>query len=134
MSDIAHSQLDKKFDNIDKKFDKMDKRFDDLMDFLVENVAMKSDIKNMATKDDIAELRAEFKQDIAKLDHKLDQHVIELRQDIRAVRDELASVKRDLARLEKMVIEDIDAYGKSIVELKQRVKILEQQVQALQSV
>jgi len=117
MNDQHYTQLDKKFDN-------MDKRFDDMMDFLVENVAMKSDI---------AELRAEFKQDIARLDHKLDQHVIELRQDIRAVRDELASVKRDLARLEKMVIEDIDAYGKSIVELKKRVKTLEQQVEALQS-
>jgi len=106
MSDIVHLQLDKKFD--------------DMMDFLVER---------MATKDDIAELRAELKQDIAVLDHK----VIEIKQDIRELRDEVQSVKRDLARLEKMVIEDIDAYGKSIIELKQRVKILEQQVQALQS-
>jgi len=108
----------------DQHYLQLDKKFDDMMDFLVER---------MATKDDIAELRAEFKQDIARLDHKLDQHVIELRQDIRALRDEVESVKRDLARLEKMVVEDIDAYGKSIIELKQRVKILEQQVQALQS-
>jgi len=127
---------DQHYTQLDKKFDKMDKRFDDMMDFLVENVAMKSDITNMATKDDIAELRTEFKQDIARLEHKfdeLDHKVIGIKQDIRELRDEIQSVKRDLARLEKMVIEDIDAYGKSIVELKQRVKILEQQVQALQS-
>lgn len=76
----------------------------EVMDYLIEN---------MATKDDIKDL--EIKMDAG----------------FRMVREELEDIKARLTKLEKRTLEDADAAAKDILELRKRIDALEKQVRLL---
>ena len=92
------------------------KRFDELMVFLVDNVAMKADLRAM-------EERME-----KRFDGKLDLLKNDLMSEIRSVRYEVELLRRDVESLEKRITEDSDVFAADIVELKQRVEWLEKKV------
>ncbi len=81
----------------------------EIMDFLVENMATKGDIKELHEKIEGVEesLRTEMSAGF------------------RMVREELDDHKERLTRLEKRTIEDANAMGKDIIEIRQRVGALE---------
>ncbi|MEK7644502.1 MAG: hypothetical protein AAB390_04340 [Patescibacteria group bacterium] len=94
----------------------LSKRFDELMVFLVDNVAMKADLRAM-------EERME-----KRFDGKLDLLKNDLMSEIRSVRYEVELLRRDVESLEKRITEDSDVFAADIVELKQRVEWLEKKV------
>lgn len=112
-------------EEIKKEFEKQEKRFDEMMEFLV---------GNMATKDDIADVRRDMatKDDIARLDIKIDSVRDELMQEVRSVNSDIEEIKKDLERLEKRIGEDLDIYASDIIDLRTRVKVLERQIKEMQ--
>ena len=112
----------------------INKRFDEMMEFLVDNVATKDDIARLDSIMDGVESRMATKDDIARLDAKIDEVRDELMQEIHAVRSDIDSVKRDLARLEKTMMEDSNAFAGEIVEVKDRLVVTELQLKQLQVV
>lgn len=83
------------------------------MEFLQENMATKSDIKEL--RDEIEDLK------------------VEMTAGFRMVREELDDIKARLTKLEKRTLEDADAAVKDVLELRRRVDMLEKQVRQLQS-
>ncbi len=88
----------------------------ELMEFLQENMATKADLKNMATKADIKNMAT--KDEIESLESKMDAN-------FRMVMKDIDEVKEGLGRLEKMTSEDTSAMMKDIVELDNRLEIVE---------
>ena len=94
----------------------------EIMEFLQENMVTKAEAKNFATKDDFRILEKR----IDALDNKL---TIELR----AIHNDLDEIKVRLTKLEKRTLEDADAAAKDVLELRNRVEMLEKQVRKLQT-
>lgn len=133
--------------DIQIQFDAINQRFDELLEFLQAHVATKDDLKGFATKDDLKgfatkddlqrlekKMDEDFatKDDLKRLENKMDEGFASIHGLLRGMQQELDDIKIQLARLEKAVIEDIDVYGKDILDLRQRVEHLEKQLKQLQ--
>jgi len=102
---------------------KFNEKLDDILEivqFIKDNSASKDDIKDMATK-----------SDIARLEEKMDQGFADLRSELAGIHSELEEIKKDLSKLEKRTCEDDDAMISSNFKLRSRVKRLEKQVKFL---
>jgi|GEM_PF-2719924 len=104
---------------------KINERFDELMEFLSENMATKADIANMATKDDIRELREELRNEISQV--KFD-----LGREIGSVRAEVEELRREIEKLSKRTIEDANVTAQDILKLQKRMDALEQRLNQFQ--
>lgn len=104
----------------------------EIMDFLVENMATKADIAQLRseTKADIAQLRSEMatKDDIRNMATKDDIEDLrtEMTAGFRVVRQELDETKQELTKLVQRTLEDTDALAANVIDLQQRVGVLEQ--------
>ena len=98
----------------------------EIIEFLQENMVTKAEAKNFVTKDDLRALEKKIDRKIDALDNKF---TIELR----SIHNDLGEIKMRLTKLEKRTIEDADAAAKDVLELRNRVDMLEKQVRQLQS-
>lgn len=83
---------------------------------------------NAVTKDEFNE----FKNGVDKRFDRIEQRLDNIESELHSINVELADIKFRLDRLEKQVQEDSIAYVNDILELRQRVQMLEQQVKQLQ--
>ncbi len=91
---------------------------------------LKEKLKNVATKEDIARLDRR----IDALEKRMEDGFAELRAEIKSVREDLKEVRFSLDKLERRTFEDTTAGTKEIIKLKHRVDNLETQVQKLQTI
>ncbi|OIO19808.1 MAG: hypothetical protein CO029_01920 [Candidatus Magasanikbacteria bacterium CG_4_9_14_0_2_um_filter_41_10] len=129
--------LDDKVDILIEKVDGNTKNIDSLTDTLSEFMGFVRD--NMATKDDIEDLRKEVKGDSATLRTELKGEMAEMKEEIgdlrlemqagfRGIEKELMDIKASLDRLEKKTQEDDDATVQEIFLLKKRVAQVEKEL------
>lgn len=74
----------------------------------------------------------EFKTDVNKHFGRVEQRLENIESELRSINMELADIKSRLDHLEKRTKEDSDAHASDILELRQRVQMLERQVKQLQ--
>gem|GEM_PF-2981635 len=103
----------------------------ELLRFLQENMLTKEESKNFATKDDLKNFAT--KDDLRALEIKMEQGFSAINTRLDGIDKELEDIKAHLARVEKMAKEDADAAAKEILNLKQRVSMLEKIVLKLQA-
>ena len=89
------------------------KELGETLSFVVQNMATKDDIRDMATKDDIAALRTELKSDIAALGDQ-----------VASIERDLRQIRRDLYELADKV-ENIGGYRKEIDHALERIAAIE---------
>ena len=85
-----------------------------MLSHVVEHMATKEDLEKLATKEELNEFRAEFRE--------FRNYTIE---ELRTIRSELADIRRDLESLKERV-GDMSGYSKEIDHLLERVRAIEQ--------
>jgi len=83
------------------------------LSFVVQNMATKDDLRDIATKDDIAALRTELKSDLAALGDQ-----------VASIERDLKQIRRDLYELAAKV-ENIGGYRKEIDHALERIAAIE---------
>ncbi|MBI4992803.1 MAG: hypothetical protein HZC26_01525 [Candidatus Magasanikbacteria bacterium] len=83
---------------------------------------------NAVTKDEFEEFKGEVNKKFDEVNGRFDT----LESELRSICIELKDIKFRLAQLEKRTKEDSDAHASDILELRQRVQMLERQVKQLQ--
>ncbi|MFA6547468.1 MAG: hypothetical protein WCT11_00810 [Candidatus Magasanikbacteria bacterium] len=114
------------FEKVDQRMDKTDQRFDELMDFLSENMATKTDLANSEKR-----LEEKFNQ---KIETEIANLNTSLSQEIRILRVEVEQVKWQIEKLEKRMREDSDVLSSEVLDIKKRIDLLERRFNELQPV
>ena len=96
----------------------------EVMEFLQDNMAMKQDVANLEHK---------MNDRFVRLEQKIEDVHLSLSGQIRMIEIELKDIKESLANLEKRTFEDTGAIAGDFVKLQNRVKVLENQIRQLQS-
>lgn len=109
---FMEQDIKEQFEKIDRQFEKMNQRFDELMEFLAENMVMRSEF-------DAAQKQISF--EFQKVNSSTEY-----------IHAELKDIINRLDILEKRTWEDVNAHNKEIVSLRDRVAVLEMQVRAMQ--
>ncbi len=94
----------------------------ELMEFLAENMVTKQEFSET-----IKSVRSEMATGFEELR-------TEMTAGFRMIREELDDIKNRLEKLEKRTLEDADASARDVLELRQRVDMLEKQVRQLQTI
>ena len=97
--------VDKKFEQVDKRFEQVDKRFE--------------------------QIDSHFEQSDTRLG-RLETVTSEILSELRYIKNEIKDIKIRLDKLEKRTLEDADAAAHDIIQLRDRVETLENQVRQLQ--
>ena len=94
----------------------------ELIEFLAENMVTKQEFSET-----IKSVRSEMATGFEELR-------TEMTAGFRMIREELDDIKNRLEKLEKRTLEDADASARDVLELRQRVDMLEKQVRQLQTI